>query len=404
MHVALLSEFFIPECIGGIEINTYYFAKELAKHGDEVTVFTTTKKPKNYVEGFEIKNLNELRVEPHFYGLNEKYFALHVASSLKKKAQDFDIFHSQDCRTTLPLTLEGSLLKKSVATISNFWPFCGQGYKFLLKDYSICTGCTPKNLSRCLMVNRANHFLRPIHSYFYLKNANFGLAQFNRLRKTVCVSNFLADLLEKHTGKHSQTIYNPVDDQWLLDKKIPYGTGNILFAGRLVEWKGIAQLLKAFSLVLAERKCKLLLAGSPNSFYKKMAVNFGVSNNVLFLGPINHFEMKEVYKNSDVVVLPSLTMESFGRTLAEAMALQKPVIGTQVGAIPELVEDGVNGFLVKPNDPLALADRISTILNDISLQKKMGKKGRVFAKRTCSAKVIISKYRKIYRSLLNEPQ
>jgi glycosyltransferase involved in cell wall biosynthesis len=82
----------------------------------------------------------------------------------------------------------------------------------------------------------------------------------------------------------------------------------------------------------------------------------------------------EYYQKSNVLVLPSLS-ESFGMVLLEAMACKKPVIGSNVGGIPYVIDNDQNGLLVPPKDPQALADAIIKILTNPQLAKKMGEEG-----------------------------
>ncbi len=81
-------------------------------------------------------------------------------------------------------------------------------------------------------------------------------------------------------------------------------------------------------------------------------------------------EMPDVYRGSDVFVLPSEN-ETFGQVFIEAMACGTPVIGTKVGGVPEIISDSYNGFLVQPADPSILAQKIERLLNDTSMKNKL---------------------------------
>jgi len=105
-----------------------------------------------------------------------------------------------------------------------------------------------------------------------------------------------------------------------------------------------------------------------------MCKNLGIKRNVEFKGSIIGRKLVEYYQKSNVLVLPSLS-ESFGMVLLEAMACKKPVIGSNVGGIPYVIDNDQNGLLVPPKDPQALADAIIKILTNPQLAKKMGEEG-----------------------------
>jgi glycosyltransferase involved in cell wall biosynthesis len=88
--------------------------------------------------------------------------------------------------------------------------------------------------------------------------------------------------------------------------------------------------------------------------------------------------------------------EGFGFVIAEAMASGKPLVGTRVGAIPELVHDGKTGFLVDRRDPPAIAARILELLEDREMRARMGRAGREFAIRNFDANVNIAEFLKLY--------
>jgi glycosyltransferase involved in cell wall biosynthesis len=143
---------------------------------------------------------------------------------------------------------------------------------------------------------------------------------------------------------------------------------SLLFSGRLNgphEQKGVDVLLESLPLILRHHKVVLNVIGvGPRlTQYQALAGELGIRRQVRFLGFVEHQEMPRKYQQADLFVLPS-RRESFGLVLAEAMACGLPVVTTTAGAIPEVVEDGVTGVLVPPDDPEALANAVVSLLSD----------------------------------------
>lgn len=154
---------------------------------------------------------------------------------------------------------------------------------------------------------------------------------------------------------------------------------SLLFCGRLNgphEQKGVDVLLKSLPLILRHHKVVLNIigAGPRLTQYQALAGELGIGEHVRFLGFVEHEEMPRHYQDADLFVLPS-RRESFGLVLAEAMACGLPVVATTAGAIPEVVEDGVTGVLVAPDDPEALANTVVSLLSDPERMKAMGTAG-----------------------------
>jgi glycosyltransferase involved in cell wall biosynthesis len=87
-------------------------------------------------------------------------------------------------------------------------------------------------------------------------------------------------------------------------------------------------------------------------------------------------DVENVYHTADIVVVPSRWQEPLGLINLEAGACRKPVVATRVGGIPEVIEDGMNGYLVESEDVETLAARVTALIADPALRQKMGEEGR----------------------------
>lgn len=151
----------------------------------------------------------------------------------------------------------------------------------------------------------------------------------------------------------------------------------ILFAGHPFRLKGVDVLIKAFMRV-SERfpEYRLKIIGhcpdkAERAAYQAMA---GGNERVEILNPMFYGELAGVIQGCTFLVLPSRS-EAMGRVLIEAMACAKPVIGSNVGGIPEVIIDGRNGLLFEPGDDADLAEKMERLLSDVALRERMGEAG-----------------------------
>lgn len=158
---------------------------------------------------------------------------------------------------------------------------------------------------------------------------------------------------------------------------------DLIFAGRLEKtsaWKGLTVLLESVAL-LAKTTPHISLNvvgdGDARANYQALCEQKGITSNVTFSGNQTAAALVHSYNQARIAILPSLTeAESFGMVLAEAMACGVPVIGSRIGGIPTVIDEGKTGLLVTPNDPDSLASAITSLLADESLQKSFGEAGR----------------------------
>jgi len=125
----------------------------------------------------------------------------------------------------------------------------------------------------------------------------------------------------------------------------------------------------------------------------------GLESHVDFTGGVPYGQVVEHYRNADILVNPSLS-ESFGMSLAEAMAAEKPVVATRVGGMVNVVDDERTGILVLPGDENALADAIARLIDSPSLRRRMGKEGRERILRLFSWEQVARNLEEEYRQML----
>lgn len=179
----------------------------------------------------------------------------------------------------------------------------------------------------------------------------------------------------------------------------------ILVPGRLVQEKGHADLLEAVLLLKqGSRRFSVVMAGDGPLRETIVAAirDKGLGSFVTLAGRLAHSELMEAVRASDIVAVPS-RFEGFGLAALEAMALGKPVVATNVGGLPEVIEHGVTGFLVPTRDPSALAEAIGRLMDDPALRRRMGIAGLERARREFPLSVIVDRLRGIYRRAHQRP-
>jgi glycosyltransferase involved in cell wall biosynthesis len=185
---------------------------------------------------------------------------------------------------------------------------------------------------------------------------------------------------ERHAG--ARIIGGGVDvDRFWPDPAVPC-RGRVLFVGRLLPHKGVDDLLRALP-----RGVPLSIVGpEPDADTRTRLAALAGGLDVEFLHAVDDRALVRRYREALCVVLPSvyrmpdgretLVPELLGQTLLEGMACGRPVVSTSVGSLPEVVDDGVTGFVVPPNDPAALGERLAWLSVHPSEADAMGRAGR----------------------------
>jgi N-acetyl-alpha-D-glucosaminyl L-malate synthase BshA len=196
-------------------------------------------------------------------------------------------------------------------------------------------------------------------------------------------------------------LYCRMPDPQLRAAWAPNGEPILMHLSNFRPVKRILDVVEAFALVREKMAAKLVMIGDgpDRAAAEELARKRGVENDVLFLGKQN--EVMRKLSQADLFLLPS-ELESFGLAALEAMACEVPVIATNVGGLPEVVDSGVDGFLVEPGDVQQMARHAIAILSRADRGRSMGELARKHAKKEYCANDVIPMYERYYEQVLRE--
>jgi len=273
-------------------------------------------------------------------------------------------------------------LAPAVAYVHGFHTVCPGLAKYFRRGDAICTrafgwGCVPMIYARrCASARHPRSVWRIMGATAAHKQA------YQRLPRILVASNYMRNLLLQN-GFHNERVTVLAYPQKPVSP-VPYPNHQpkrILYAGRLEIEKGVPYLLR--TLTHLKMPCELRVAGDGTlrATYETLVGELGLAERVHFLGWLDESELDAEYRESALVVMPSICPEAFGQVGVQAMLHCRPVVAFKVGGIPDWLKDGEHGFLVEPRNVQLLAARIGQLLKDSSLAQEMGTRGREFALR-----------------------
>jgi glycosyltransferase involved in cell wall biosynthesis len=169
-----------------------------------------------------------------------------------------------------------------------------------------------------------------------------------------------------------------------------------LFVGWVIPTKGIVELVEAWA-ILRPQGWRLTIVGPGDPEYQAELLRKFEPENLEFIGELTHAQAMTRMAQCDLFVLPSYT-EGFPNVIVEAMALGRPIVATEVGAIPEMLEGGA-GVLVKSRDSQALVDALGRVFLDSDLRDRMGQRAFAKAMRLYTIDVVFQAYMRIWRGV-----
>lgn len=244
--------------------------------------------------------------------------------------------------------------------------------------------------------------ISPIHKAIF----KFNLAKADRICST---SHIMKEEIKKYTNKEIVIIPFGIDLNVFKPLPAPHiFKENDIVVGtvKALEKKyGIEYLIEAFSILrkrVGEYPLKLMIVGkgSLEARLKAKVKSLGIENETVFTGFILPSEIPFYQNALSIAVFPSIdNSESFGVAAVEAMACEKPVIASDVGGLPEVIENNVTGLLVPPTNTEELAQAMEILVRDEQLRIKLGKQGRERVKKLYNWKDNLDSMIRIYEEL-----
>jgi glycosyltransferase involved in cell wall biosynthesis len=250
-------------------------------------------------------------------------------------------------------------------------------YRFL-DGHGICEACLPHRfwsptLRRCNRGSVGASTLSGAELAFHTLVGAYGV-----VHRFACPSRFLEGKMRagRVYPDRLRWLPNYVDAMAIEPKTAP--GGDVLYVGRLSEEKGVDVLLEALARA-PELRANVVGDGPARSSLERLAATLAVSDRVRFHGRLAADDVHGAMREAAVLVVPSRWYENMPITVLESFAAGVPVVASALGGIPELIEDGQDGTLVPPDEPMILAEALRSLTTDVARAFEMGVAARTKA-------------------------
>lgn len=366
MKICFITNLYNPFIFGGAEINVQRIAESLIQRGHNVVVITTSPNRKNYEE--YLNGVKIYRVYP--FNLYPMYSSPRVPMIIKP------IYYAVDIWNPFSYLKVKSIIKNEmpdIVHINNFRGFSLSVFSaiksmnlpliFTVHDYSLL--CIMGTLLRN---NNSICYKPSLLCRVYVSLQRYIIQ--NKPDLVISPSEFVIGKM-KEKGFFNQTSIKKVPLGIELSrcyKEKSYDTIDILYVGALSKHKGVHILINSFKkLTPTNLRLHIIGKGKDLNFLKEIANS---DSRIIFHGFVNEDEIDRLYQLANIVVVPSIWYDNSPTVIYESLSHGTPVIGSNIGGIPELIEPGKNGFLFNPGDIDELTKIITNlILNPSQLQK-----------------------------------
>lgn len=366
MNICIVNSFYYPDIIGGAEISVKKLAEEIVNQGEKVSILCTGNNDLHeYINNVEVYRIKE----------NNIYSAINLLTTNDKKFNKYllkmyflidvyNVFNYFKIKRTL------KIISPDVIHINNLY-----GLSLIIikvaKELKIPIVMTVRDYSLLYedTENKISKYKRKIALYITNKSdivtapSQYTLDYFtDRGYFTLCKNKVIYNAIDLNINKIKK-IHSKKKSKILQKEKVKF-----VYLGRLEKNKGIGILLESFSKV-KNSNIELYIAG--NGTEKELVLDYCESDTrIRYLGFLDEEGLDYLLDSADVLIIPSIWPEPFGRVVLDAYKYCIPVIGTNVGGIPEIV-DYNTGILVKPNSEDDLIKGILYFSNKKNILKKM---------------------------------
>ncbi|MBD3160799.1 MAG: glycosyltransferase, partial [Candidatus Eisenbacteria bacterium] len=385
----------------------YYLdlGERLAARGDHV-VYLSMRHPDNvpagpedwFVSGVDFREQagwrDKLRRAARTISSTEAAEAAHrvVRRSRPAVAHLHNIYHHLSPSVIRAIDREGVGI---VQTLHDYKLIC-PAY-LLMTEGEICERCRGGRYHealrhRCLLDSRAASFVAMVEAYLHRWRRTY-----QKIRTFLCPSRFMLEKVRSFGIDSSRLVHLPY---FLPVDRYDPGPGDggyYVYAGRLSREKGIATLLEAHARLPRKRVPLRILGDGPlRERLEERTRELGLED-VVFEGYQPADRLRATVRTARFTVVPSEWYENYPFAILEAFALGRPVVGTRIGGIPELVRDGETGWTAPHRDPDALAECLARMMNDPAKADEMGKGARAWVADALSPEKHLERLDAIYR-------
>jgi glycosyltransferase involved in cell wall biosynthesis len=388
---------------GGGEMSAYLLATNIAEKGVNVTVITNTTTQGKACS--VVGNLKVIRVSLLSQKFNGKfpfsdelryvmtYFDNSRIEAIVSEAKP-DLIHVEHKAVGF-VNLGRIIHKPTVIFVRDYWPLCISGEFFNGK--TLCFNCSQKNALKCAIANGTyfldirrlpdimyNLLLLPQRLFLSKTVLQHKQQMLKQADKVLVNSLYMKNMLNQFLNLEDKKIgivYPPLP---AFPYVVPSAKANrektFIYIGWLTHGKGIINLLKAFHQAVSKNpKIHLRIFGRGNMehYIKTYIISHGLGKKISFEGFLEHSQFCQTIETTDVVIVPSLWPEPFGRITSEAMVCGRPVIVNPVGGLTEQIENERTGFYANCYDIDAFAAKILQVA-DMPAEEliDMGKRAR----------------------------
>lgn len=397
-RILIINTLYSPNIKGGAEIVCQNQAERLAAIGNHVAVLTTTNQHgmiQDTVNGLTVYRVQIKNIYWHYSSNKPPQYIRAIWHTLDIYNYRMKKYVRQVIQRECPdIVICHNLSGFSISVLDAIKEFHLPIIQILHDQYFICAKSTAfRNGNLCKKQCLRCHLMRLLHS-----------KKSNNVDAVVGVSKFVLEKLTKmgyfqnsiQKVIHNASYIEDLPKTYIWDRKHPLRIGYI---GTLSKHKGVEWLIKSFMALKIDATLTLTGKGDSEEYESELRYMAAKDKRITFLGyqlPATH------YQQIDLSVVPSLWEDSFPTVAFESCAYHVPVIATNMGGLPEIIENGVNGIICNPNDENSLKDAILQLYNNPELYCRMSGQARDSIKEMLDSDNNIAQYDSLIQLLTQE--